>query len=303
MLEDEAAALEDEPAALEDEPAAPMLKERLERYRPKSFEEVLGQEELVSTLTRRVITKDHSRHIVLHGPEGSGKITLARLYSQALQCAAPIPSGSPCQNCAPCKAFDPIGGFNYVEIDAKKRGDIVRALDLRNSLRSRMVLMLADWSAIVVKNADRLSDSAADNLLKAVEEHSGTTTFIFEALGPDSVSCVRAMQSFLLTIYLRALCSSPPIGGEPNPAVDYMPPESWGFVVDGLRHRARTMNMTLDELGSVLVSFWADSRVPPIGLSVPLGSETAQRMTFGLRYLSFHDLLNEARTGEARYKI
>jgi hypothetical protein len=88
--------------------------------------------------------------------------------------------------------------------------------------------------------------------------------------------------------------------GEPNPAVDYMPADSWGFVVDGLRHRAKTRNMTLDELGSVLVSFWADSRVPPIGLSVPLGSETAQRMTFGLRYLSFHDLLNEARTGEAR---
>ena len=66
-----------------------MAEELLERYRPKSFEEVLGQDELVSTLARRVITTDHSRHIVLHGPEGSGKTTVARLYAQALQCQSP----------------------------------------------------------------------------------------------------------------------------------------------------------------------------------------------------------------------
>ena len=282
-------------------------------------------------------------------------------------------------------------------------------------LRGHLGALVAERSAIVVKNADRLSGSAADILLKAVEEYSGTTTFIFvlhevsalqpalrsrtqafrllpladevalnrlatvcqtenfsyedpaleaivrtcrafagqslrklfeianlgpitlartlevcgldwgdkmlacwrallanerneglslfEELGPDSVSRVRAMQSFLLTIYHRALCSSPIIGGQLNPAIDQMSAESWGFVVDGLRDRARTRNMTLDELGSELVSFWADSRMPRIRLSAPLGEEfqeqqAALRMPLRLRYLSFHDLLNEAGTGE-----
>jgi hypothetical protein len=114
--------------------------------------------------------------------------------------------------------------------------------------------------------------------LLANERNEGLS--LFEELGPNSVSRMRAMQSFLLTIFLRALCS-PPIEGELNPAVGYMSAESWGFVVDGLRDRARTRNMTLAELCSELVSFWADSCVQ-------------ESVTLRLRYLSFHDILNEA---------
>ena len=368
--------------------------ELIERYRPKSFEEVLGQKELVSTLARRVTRRDHSRHIVLHGPKGSGKTTVARLYAQALQCAEPTPTGSPCQRCDPCLGFDPIGGgYGYLEVDAEKHGYIEDARHLLDFVNG---LNIGDWSASVVKKADRLSDNVADILLRTLEERSRATTFIFvlhqvsalqpalrsrtqafrlrpladdvalnhlatvcqtenfpyedlaleaivlacrafpgqslrklfeianlgditlartlevcgldwgdkmlacwrallanerneglslfEALGPDSVSRVRAMQSFLLTIYLRALCS-PPIGGKLDPAVGHMSAESWGFVVDGLRDRARTRNMTLAELGSELVSFWADSCVQ-------------ESVTLRLRYLSFHDLLNEASRGD-----
>ena len=144
------------------------LMELLERYRPKSFEEVLGQDELVSTLARRVITKDHSRHIVLHGPEGSGKTTVARLYAKALQCAEPTPTGSPCQSCFPCRTFG--NGLSYIEIDAETYGNVEHARYLRIYLRGHLGALVAERSAIVVKNADRLSGSAADILLKAVEE-------------------------------------------------------------------------------------------------------------------------------------
>jgi DNA polymerase III delta prime subunit len=392
------------------------MTELLERHRPKRFEEVLGQDELVSNLARRVITEDHSRHIVLHGPEGSGKLTVARMYAKALQCEEPTQTGSPCHRCDPCHLFGPIGGgLNYIEIDAKVYGNIECARELQHYLRGHLGDLVAERSAIVVINADRFSNSAADILLKAVEEQSRTTTFIFvlheisalqpalrsraqafrllpladknalnhlasvcqtenfpyedpaleaivrdcrafagqslrklfeianlgaitlartlevcglnwgdkmlacwrallanerneglslfEELGPDSVSRVRAMQSFLLTIYLRALCSSPIIGGQLNPAIDQMSAESWAFVVDGLRDRARTRSMTLDESGSELVSFWADSRMPWIRLSSPLGEEFQNQQaalwtTLRLRYLSFHDLLNEAGTGE-----
>jgi DNA polymerase III delta prime subunit len=414
----------------EDRSAAQMrMTELLERHRPKRFEEVLGQDELVSTLRRRVITEDHSQHIVLHGPEGSGKISVARLYAKASQCAEPTQTGSPCQRCEPCRAFGQFGGgFNYREIDAETQGDVEYAYELFHFLIGN--LRIADRSAIVVKNADKLSGRVADMLLKTVEElylkeqsakvfgkvGDAPTTFIFvldevsalqpalrsraqafrllplvdkdalnhlasvcqtenfsyedpaleaivrdcrafagqslrklfeianlgaitlartlevcglnwgdkmlacwrallanerneglslfEELGPDSVSRVRAMQSFLLTIYLRALCSSPLIGGHINPAIDQMSAESWGFVVDGLRDRAITRGMTLDELGSELVSFWADSRMPRIRLSAPLGEEHQKQeaalwTTLRPRYLRFHDLLNEAGTGES----
>ena len=304
---------------------------------------MLGQDELVSTLERRVTTKDHFRHIVLHGPEGSGKTTVARLYAQALQCHEPTPTGSPCQSCDACTFGS---SLSYFEIDAKAHFSVELARYIRISLGGHLGALGAERSAIVVKNADSLSGFAADILLKAVEEYSRTTTFIFvlhevsalqpalrsrtqafrllpladeialnhlasvcraekfpfedpaleaivrtcrafagqslrklfeianlgpitlartlevsglnwgdkmlacwrallanerneglslfEELGPDSVSRVRAMQSFLLTIYHRALCSSPIIGGQLNPAIDQMSAESWGFVVDGL---------------------------------------------------------------------
>src|SRR5271166_3273917 len=152
-----------------------LMQEVLERYRPKRFDEVLGQNRLVCTLGGRVITMDH-RHIVLHGAEGSGKMTVARLYAQALQCAAPALNGSPCQRCTHCMAFDPCGTFNYLEIDAKIHGDTEHARYLLRRLRG---LMIADRSTMVVQNADRLSDFAADVLLKTVEDRSATTTFIF----------------------------------------------------------------------------------------------------------------------------
>ena len=325
----------------------------------------------------------------------------------------PTPTGSPCQSCFPCRTFG--NSLSYFEIDAKTDFNVKLARDIRISLGGHLGELGAERSAIVVKNADRLSGSAADILLKAVEEYSGTTTFIFvlhevsalqpalrsrnqafrllpladevalnhlasvckaenfsyedlaleaivrtcrafagqslrklfeiaslgpitlartlevcgldwgdkmlacwrallanerneglslfEELGPDSVSRVRAMQSFLLAIYLRARCPSPTIGGRLNPAIDHMSAESWGFVVDGLCDRASTRNMTLDELSSEMVSFWADRRMPRIRLSAPLGKEfqeqrAALRMPLRLRYLSFHDLLNEAGIGE-----
>ena len=212
---------EEEEEEEEDELAQPMwLTELLERYRPKSFEEVLGQDELVSTLSRRVITKDHSRHIVLHGPEGSGKTTVARLYAKALQCSEPTPTGSPCHRCDAC-TFG--GGLNYIEIDAERYGNIEHARYLRVYLRGHLGALVGERSAIVVKNADRLSGSAADILLKAVEEYSGTTTFIFvlhevSALQPALRSRAQAFRLLPLADevalnHLASVCKEVPFRG------------------------------------------------------------------------------------------
>ena len=82
-----------------------------------------------------------------------------------------------CQRCEPCRLFGP--GLNYLEIDAKIYGNIECARELQHYLRGHLGALVAERSAIVVTNADRLSNSAADILLKAVEEQPGTTTFIF----------------------------------------------------------------------------------------------------------------------------
>lgn len=153
-----------------------MTTDFLERYRPEGFEGILGQDTLISVLAERVRTKDHSRHIVLHGAEGSGKMTVARLYARAMQCVAPTPTGSPCQHCTICEAMKPEGSLGYFEMDVRELSGKQHASYL---VQSAYGFMLGDRATIVVNNADAFTNDAATAMLKILEKESLPTTYIF----------------------------------------------------------------------------------------------------------------------------
>lgn len=149
----------------------------LEVYRPRSFEDILGQSSLVAALNGRIARgrRDVGRHLVLAGPSGAGKMTVARMYAQAILCEAQTKDASPCQDCDECKGVLNRSSFSYVELDAVALGDEQR---IRLLVEKTSGLKTADWRIIVVDNAELLDAPAADVMLKTLEKIA-SSIFIF----------------------------------------------------------------------------------------------------------------------------
>ncbi|MBO4535434.1 MAG: DNA polymerase III subunit gamma/tau, partial [Clostridia bacterium] len=86
------------------------------KYRPKTFDEVIGQDAIVRTLRNMVTLSNVSRAYLFTGPRGNGKTSLARIFARAVNCEHPV-NGSPCLKCAACRATE---GYtlDIVEMDA-----------------------------------------------------------------------------------------------------------------------------------------------------------------------------------------
>ena len=101
------------------------------KYRPKIFEDILGQKmnnKFLSTLIKR---GQIGRNIILHGPWGSSKTSACRIYARALNCLNPTESGSPCNKCNNCKLFFEKQYSDYIEVDGATQGSKEKIKDLR----------------------------------------------------------------------------------------------------------------------------------------------------------------------------
>jgi DNA polymerase III gamma/tau subunit len=165
----------------------------------RRFADILGQRNAVEGLQRRVRTGDHSTGVILYGPEGVGKRTLARLYARAILCAAPSLEEAPCNGCAACRDFE-MGSLGYVELDVRDGRGAERARELITIARSQS---WTDRRVITVVNADAYAPDAFDVLLKTLEETPSATTFVL--LARDLKSVRLAGQSRCVVYRLRPL--------------------------------------------------------------------------------------------------
>lgn len=149
------------------------------------FEDLVGQEEVVSRLTRAATDPTAMTHAwLLTGPAGSGRSTAARAFAAALQCEdAANPGCGDCQACRLVRA----GSHPDVRVIATEetfiRVDLARELVLSSSYRPS----LGRYRIIVIEDADRLNDQAADALLRAVEEPPENTVWLLCAPSPHDV--------------------------------------------------------------------------------------------------------------------
>lgn len=146
------------------------------KWRPDEFEEVKGQEHVVTTLKNQ-ITHDRIGHAYLFcGTRGTGKTTVAKLFAKAVNCEQPLADGSPCNTCASCRAIQAGSSLNVIEIDAASNNGVDNIRDIREEVQYSP--NEGRYKVYIIDEVHMLSIGAFNALLKTLEEPPSYVIFV-----------------------------------------------------------------------------------------------------------------------------
>jgi DNA polymerase-3 subunit gamma/tau len=153
------------------------------KYRPQSFEDIVGQGHVTSTLAREV-AEDRVAHAYLFaGPRGTGKTTTARILAKALNCENRAPNGSPDNVCESCLAITEGSSLDVLELDAASHNSVEDIRDMRLSVTT--VASSANSRRVyILDEAHMLSKAAGNALLKTLEEPPEHVIFVLATTEP-----------------------------------------------------------------------------------------------------------------------
>ncbi len=145
------------------------------KYRPNTFDGLIGQEHIVKTLVNQ-IENDRLGHAYLFtGTRGTGKTSAAKIFAKAINCLNPI-NGSPCGECESCKAISNPSNIDVIEIDAASNNGVNEIRDLREKVQYPPVA--CKYKVYIVDEVHMLTGAAFNALLKTLEEPPKHAIFI-----------------------------------------------------------------------------------------------------------------------------
>jgi len=155
------------------------------RYRPQTFQEVLGQEAIVTTLLNAILHNRLAHAYLFCGSRGTGKTTLARVFAKALNCQNPTPEREPCNHCSTCKEIAAGSSMDVLEIDgASHRGiDDIRQINDTVGYASSS----GKYKIYIIDEVHMLTKEAFNALLKTLEEPPAKVVFFFATTEPHKV--------------------------------------------------------------------------------------------------------------------
>jgi len=155
-----------------------------QKYRPKTFSEVVGQENVIKTIKNEIISGDISHAYLFCGPKGTGKTSVARLLAKAVNCQNRH-GAEPCNQCPSCLAINNGQAVDLVEIDAASNRGIDNIRDLKKGIRFAPTTL--KYKVFIIDESHQLSRDAANALLKVLEEPPSHTIFILATTDPQKM--------------------------------------------------------------------------------------------------------------------
>lgn len=154
------------------------------KWRPDSFENVVGQEHIVKTLTNQLIHGRLSHAYLFCGTRGTGKTSTAKIFAKAVNCEAPV-NGNPCNECSMCKAINNNQSMNIIEIDAASNNGVDNIREIREEVRYTPTE--GHFKVYIIDEVHMLSTGAFNALLKTLEEPPSHVIFILATTEPHKI--------------------------------------------------------------------------------------------------------------------
>ncbi|MDO4170200.1 MAG: DNA polymerase III subunit gamma/tau [Lachnospiraceae bacterium] len=145
------------------------------KFRPDQFEEVKGQEHIVTTLKNQLMADRIGHAYLFCGTRGTGKTTVAKLFAKAVNCEHPV-DGSPCGICKSCQAIADGSSMNVIEIDAASNNGVDNIREIREQVRYSPTE--GKYKVYIIDEVHMLSIGAFNALLKTLEEPPSYVIFI-----------------------------------------------------------------------------------------------------------------------------
>lgn len=146
------------------------------KYRPMTFDSVVGQAALTTTLKNAVKSGKLAHAYLFCGPRGVGKTTCARIFAKAINCEHPNEAGEACNDCESCRAFNEQRSFNIFELDAASNNGVDQIKTLME--QTRIPPQVGKYKVFIIDEVHMLSPAAFNAFLKTLEEPPSHVIFI-----------------------------------------------------------------------------------------------------------------------------
>ncbi len=155
------------------------------KWRPKKFEDVVGQEHITRSLQNSLKEKKIGHAYIFSGTRGIGKTSVARIFAKALRCSAKLEGCNPCGSCDSCQDFETTSSMNVIEIDGASNNSVDNVRDLIGNVQ--YLPSSGEYKVYIIDEVHMLSTSAFNALLKTLEEPPEHAIFLMATTEPNKL--------------------------------------------------------------------------------------------------------------------